>query len=479
MSTDTLMKLRGSTESAATPEAYKPSVNDVLDAVIPRKGIEGVLHGIKAGVAGIGDLGAELVSPTPMGGRAPVNQTLADITAPIKSGARRVVDQSRADAANLGPAGKLGELAGEIGVTAPLTPAAKASSALKASTGLAKVAGNALLGFGVGAEVPAGTEESRLRSGVVGAVTGGSLSALAQGGKAIAKGAQSTAEAVSSGVSALNPEQLAAKSQSLKAIGSATYQEAKQAGAVLSKKATNNLIDGLEGALAKSGKTNASLHADTLSVINDIRQAEGSKLSLEEADQFRQLLSDVVRKNTDKINGTNVDGLKAMHLIDALDEGIAGLRQKDMVSGDRKAVDMLMKAREQWSQWRQFDAISRIIQKAEGDNAALVRGFKSFADNSKNLRGFDPEVIAAIKQAAREGRVQKLLRVFGKFGIDSKNVIGPSVAGTLGYSAFGPGALALTAGGTVARYAGKVIAKGKAQKAIDLIGNRTLKDLAR
>lgn len=119
-------------------------------------------------------------------------------------------------------------------------------------------------------------------------------------------------------------------------------------GEVIGKKQVNAIVGKLENALASDGKLNADLHRNTISVLSDIRARKGGTLTFEEAQQYRQLLGDVVQKGTDITGKVDSDARKALILIDKLDEGVEALGGTG---------ELAKQARQEWGQYRRFDKI--------------------------------------------------------------------------------------------------------------------------
>lgn len=332
----------------------------------------------------------------------------------------------------------------------------------------AGTASGALYGLG------AGEDGQRLQSAgqgaVLGAVGGAAGSTLGVAGSKLLKGSK----VVKTGLNARGADELEATAQQLKQGASKLYQQSKEYGAVLNSKRAVNITNRIEKSVSQTGKNNARLHGDTLSVIDDLKQATKSgPLSLEELDQYRQLFSDVVNKNTDAIKGANPDALKASRAIEALDDAVERLAPIDIVGGKIEAVDALNAGRAEWAKYRKFESVANIIKQADGDPNKIKSGFKRFANKPKNLRGFTEDEIATLKAAGNNTINEKILKGLGRFGIDPGNVFLPLVGGGLGtMSGYGAPSAVLVGAGTLARQGQKYTARGKAEKAIQAIEDR-------
>ena len=130
----------------------------------------------------------------------------------------------------------------------------------------------------------------------------------------------------------------------------------------LTPKATKEVFTGIDSALSESGIMNKRLHGDTLGIMSDLKKLAKEKsgnVSIEELDQYRQLLGDVIKKNTDIAGKLNADGLKANIAIDKLDDVVENLKP-ELITGGKGAVNLLNQARTEWGRYRKFDAISKL-----------------------------------------------------------------------------------------------------------------------
>lgn len=346
------------------------------------------------------------------------------------------------------------------------------------ASGAAGAASGAAYGFGTG------EGKGRLQSAGQGAMAGGILGAAfpiaPAASSAIVKSGTQAAKTIGTGVKARTPEMLDQAAQSMRAAGSSKYQESKNLGAVLSPQAGMGVVRKINYALSSTGINNARLHGDTLGILQDFTEAARNKpLSLEELDQHRQLFQQVVNKNTDVAGKMNPDALKASRAIDAIDRTVENIGQKDLIKGTPEAVAALQEGRSEWAKARSFERVSDIIRKAGGDPNRLKSKLQQFVNNPKNLRGFRPEEQKALKNAASMSTAEKLLKMFGKFGLDlgTSQTLGntflPLVGGLTGNALGGVGTGGLVPiAGTMARQGQKYLARGKAEQALRLIEQR-------
>lgn len=384
----------------------------------------------------------------------------------------------------------------KIGELIPYATMGASTGAKVATATGSKIAGLIAGGAVGGGEMTALSpqEEAGLGNRVVetakGAATGAAFGAgLGVGGKAVqlaGQGAAKLGEDIIKGYKARPVEAVAgftnkpvetldAVAQAIKDKSSNLYTQMREAGANIRPSATGTIFKEIDNALNESGIMNARLHGDTLGIVSDLKDlAKGKKgnIGLEELDQYRQLLGDVVKKNTDVAGKLNADGLKANIAIDKLDDVVENLKPNYLVeSGDPKAVELLNQARDEWKRYRKFDSISNIVRKADGDPNRIKTLMQNFVNNPKNLRGFTSVEKDALRNASRNSNSEGLLKAVGKFGFDlgSGRNIG-NAALPVGSILVGGGTGGMLATvGTVARQAQKLSARGKVEDVLKLI----------
>lgn len=347
------------------------------------------------------------------------------------------------------------------------------ANSLRTGNAATRVAKGVAAGAASGGLYGAGTAEegNRLEGAGQGALVGGAVGgAIPAVGAAVSAGYKGTKNAItgatSRGIDELDDALGAIKAESTKA-----YTAMRDAGAVINRNRAVNIANQVEKAIRNDGKLNSSLHANTLSVLDDFKNAakQGS-FTLEELDQWRQLFGEVAGNFTDKINGR-----KASIAIEAIDDAVDNLSKIDIRGGRIDAVEALNKGRAEWAKARKFESISNIIKKSEGDANYLKRELKKLLDNPKKVRGFSEGERAALREAATLTAGEGILKSLGKLGFDLGgsrigNTLSPLVGGTVGLSFAGAtGAGVVPIAGTAARQGQKYIARGKAEKLLNVI----------
>lgn len=367
------------------------------------------------------------------------------------------------------------QLAGGLltgGAGATTKGGAAIANSLRTGGTAARIAKGVVAGAASGGLYGAGTGEegNRLESAGEGALTGGivggAIPAVGAATKQLTLGVKSALR----GLEVRGGEELGQAAAQLKAIGSASYKKMRDAGAVLTNNTANKIVNRIDTSIKASGKLNDKIHGDTLAVMQDFREAaQKGDLSLEELDQFRQLLQDSVRKNT--VNGmANPDAQRSQQAIKVLDRLVNGLGGNSLQNGDIAAVKALQEGRKQWAKYRRFETLQDLIVKAGGDPNKIKSSLSRFMNNKKNTIGWSAEEKQALANAAKMTSGEQILKGLGRFGIEPNNVFLPLVGG--GFSAVagsgGVGAAGIAAG-TVSRQLYKLVSRGKADELLRII----------
>ena len=123
-------------------------------------------------------------------------------------------------------------------------------------------------------------------------------------------------------------ETLDSISEAIKEGSTNAYKAMRESGAIFKPETTKSIFTGIDDALKENGILNPRLHGDTIGILEDLKALAKEKngaIGLEELDQYRQLLGDVVKKNTDISGKINADALKANIAINKLDDVVEGL----------------------------------------------------------------------------------------------------------------------------------------------------------
>jgi hypothetical protein len=106
-------------------------------------------------------------------------------------------------------------------------------------------------------------------------------------------------------------------------------------------------------------------------------------------------------------------------LLDDFDNYILNAPSSAIVSGDKAALDAWKAARADYSKMKKAELIEDIVLRAEvsqgGKEASIAQGLSALAKNEKKMRFFTPDEQEAVREAAKGGTLQSMLRTVGKF----------------------------------------------------------------
>lgn len=148
------------------------------------------------------------------------------------------------------------------------------------------------------------------------------------------------------------------------------------------------------------------------------------------AGAFKELLSDAPKDVAEitalrKIIGgaagsaDKSERMVAMKLLDEFDTYVLNAPPSAIISGDAKAMDAWKAARADYSKVKKSELIEDIVARAEvsqsGKEPSIAQGLSALAKNDRKMRFFTAEEQDAIREAAKGGNLQSMLRTIGKF----------------------------------------------------------------
>lgn len=308
----------------------------------------------------------------------------------------------------------------------------------------------ATMGFGQ----PGSLQERMLNAGA-----GGATSALlgAGAGKLASYVTGATRVAPAPGRTGAPP-----KTAELFAKGDAAFKSAKSSGAVLSQSSAKNVVGGLrqilidEGAITPSGKV-ADLpkinHA--LNLADDYASAD---MTMEQLLRVRKQLGKAA-SSTDKDERS-----LAMALIQKFDKDVLSRTPADFAAGAQAAPKALRDweaGRGFWHTAKKAETVEELANSAvrQSRKSAAVpveqatrNKFANFTEKPKNLRGFTPEEVQALKNVSQGTAVGNTAKQVGR--------LAPTTLGGLGVKAGIPFAIGSTVGGPVAGTAAASVSVG-------------------
>lgn len=288
------------------------------------------------------------------------------------------------------------------------------TNSLRGGNILTRAGARAVAGAASGAAYGAGAadEGQRTEGAEYGAVLGGGVSTLAPiVGAAINTGIDATKNAWNGRFSKV-VDNLQMLHDSIKDYSQKNYQIMKDANATISPEGGQAIISNINKALSDSGRTTSTLHGDTLSALEDLKnEAQSGNLTLEGLDQYRQSFRDVINKNSSKIDGMKPDALKASNAINAIDDTVNALIDKDLLAVPTFNKEKLNDAIDEYSNLKQLQNHLQNSVKGKVQFANQQGGFwkretiTNAADDAKNLDNVKQQVISQenlIKQLEAE-----------------------------------------------------------------------------
>lgn len=276
------------------------------------------------------------------------------------------------------------------------------------------------------------------------------------------------------GVKALTPEQILEDAAQNKSDAGGIFNQMRANGATYGPEKTEAIRAAVNQAVSDPSFV-PEMNPKTLGIVNKLNQvADSGKMDLSTLHQYRTLLSRV---------GGSEDGISAAAVKNAINQHVYSTTSTDLISGTPEAAELLRYGTAAYARAARTEDVAEVIAKAGGDPNRLKAGLTRFVNKPENLYDMNDEEKIALKAAASNTTTEKLLKMAGKFGIDlgtsltPGNTALPAVTGAMSTIAAEPLAgSAIVAGGTLARQGQKMLARGAAQKAYDLVKNRQLPD---
>lgn len=214
-----------------------------------------------------------------------------------------------------------------------------------------------------------------------------------------------------------NPEGIGA--DDLRQMAKSYYDYSKNQGVDFSPDAQTTILDAINNNLSKTGKMNNSLHGNTLSVLEDLKNdANSGNLDLETLHQYRQLFGDVINNNLHPNGKMKPDAMKANSAIDAID-GMLDQAKDDpsmLSKGTPDAINAWQQGQQLWAASARASDIERIMNRAEfmqNPATSMRQGFASLAGNPARFNKFTPEQQEMIKDAASSNLGIEAMRAIG------------------------------------------------------------------
>jgi len=231
-------------------------------------------------------------------------------------------------------------------------------------------------------------------------VTGSPLAGLATG---LATGAASGVRPVKRGA-VPSAEELAARSQ-------ANYDVLDKSGFQLDAPQFVSHMQGMAPKLRSSAGYDPRIMPKVDVALSNLTAA--TPKTVQELDTLRTIIG-TAAKSADAS-----ERKAAKQLLDEFDTYVTTAPPSAIVSGDKTAMDAWKEARADYAKMKKSELITDIISDAElakgTQESSIASQLSSLAKNDKKMRFFTPDEQAAIREAAKGGKLQSMLNVIGKF----------------------------------------------------------------
>lgn len=263
----------------------------------------------------------------------------------------------------------------------------------------------------------------------------------------------------------------APSAEALKDQAQQAYRSAEQAGVVISETSVADVVTKMARDAVKEGM-HPKLHPRAAAALEAVGAEMNMPLTLERAEVLRRVLKSAAS------TADQSERRLVMRMVDKFDDFVGNLKPTDVIAGDAPAATAaLSNARNLWSRARKSEFIEDLMERAKtrasqfsgsGYENALRTEFRNVAMNPKKLRVFSPDEQAAIKQVAKGGPLENMLRMVGKFA--PTGVVSSALSGGAGFAVGGPaGAVALPAIGFAARRGATSMTERNAKMAAELM----------
>ena len=364
----------------------------------------GMLMGGPVG-AGVGALAGGLAAPLADAATIAYNKMFGGTARTPSSAISEILPGPRAETpverVIQGSAGALGGTAGAVSAGRSLTQMAKIPTAAGTAPTVApqiaaigQEASRLPIGQLVTAPLATGAGQA------VSEVTGSPLAGLATG---LATGAASGVRPVKRGA-VPSAEELAARSQ-------ANYDVLDKSNFQLDTPQFVSHMQGMAPKLRSSAGYDPRIMPKVDVALSNLTAA--TPKTVQELDTLRTIIG-TAAKSADAS-----ERKAAKQLLDEFDTYVTTAPPSAVVSGDRAAMDAWKEARADYAKMKKSELITDIISDAElakgTQESSIASQLSSLAKNDKKMRFFTSDEQAAIREAAKGGKLQSMLNVIGKF----------------------------------------------------------------
>jgi hypothetical protein len=404
------------------PQQQKQQPSEPLDTSTGRTVFDQAMQGGTFGFSDeISDRIGALIASQMMG--KPYNEMLET----ARTGTKERLDKQLQDRPVLSIASNIAGGLVTGGAGAATKTGTAVGNSLRTGNLAARAAKGAAAGAASGAAYGAGTadEGERLSGAGTGALVGGALGAAAP--------------VASAGLSKLNTAlgkySPIPNADDLRKVASQSYKLAEQKGGILKPEFTNQFVDEIQK-LKPQTEIGKIVGGDSpfTKVVEKVSAIRDKPITLEAAQELDELLGEAIDDFTDMGRVTK-QGKKLLDVQSTFRSMIEDAGE-DLIEGGKEGFAALKEGRKLWATSRKLADIERIINRAElTDNPAtsIKSGFRVLLSNPNRLKGFSPEEIKAMRQAAKDGIVPDALRTL--FGSRLLPIITGASGGGLGATA--------------------------------------------
>jgi len=254
------------------------------------------------------------------------------------------------------------------------------------------------------------------------------------------------------------------------------YSSVRSSTSTLTSDFGNTAVDGAISKLARPPNVEEAARAlgndPLVPVRNLLSTLKDKALSVQDIMGIDQLLGDQITKEYGP-GGLSSNGRMIQEAQKALREAVDKASPGD-VTGGSAGFDDLNRARQTFTQYKKFDDIARIEQRAAGTTQpeqSFKTQMNTLLNNAKKSRGYSDEERAALQDSLDRGVLGNALNIFGSRLISG---IAGSVAGGAGGGMLGSlvGLGVAEAGSAAARNWAVALQKGRMANALDVIAGR-------
>lgn len=231
------------------------------------------------------------------------------------------------------------------------------------------------------------------------------------------------------------------------------YAASRAAGVTINAPSVDRLVNNIQMA---AGRLNKDLRPNTAGVVDDALALKGKNLSLEELDEFRQVVGNSMARAQPQ------DVRTLTHIKKMVDNFADNVKPAD-IQGDIRGFEFIKEARKLNARKAKAEILSDLMERAKnqatGYENGLVIQLRALANNKDKLRAFSPQEQKLILSVVRRPTAHGVLRAMGMLAPNSTfgGIAGLGIAGSTGLI---PGLVA-SGTGAAARYGAGMLTNRK------------------